>query len=90
MVFLRNTEEVDYRETERNLKLWLKGQGLAIMECLEWNRWCYNERPFWSVWGTVYNDRNVIRVGYFCGIQIYDDGEVIIVPNSIYSPSEAE
>lgn len=81
------TKEVDYREAEKTLKLWLKAQGMGIMKCQEWARWSYNDRPFWSVWGLVYGTASKVFTD-FCGIQIYDDGEVQIVAKNIWSESD--
>jgi len=69
---------VDYREAEKALLTWLKGKDLGIMNCREWARWSYNDRPFWSVWGLVYGRKNSL-FSSVCGIHIYDDGEIIIV-----------
>ena len=81
------TKEVDYRTAEKVLKLWLKTQGMGIMNCQEWARWNYNDRPFWSVWGLVHGSVNKIFTD-FCGIQIYDDGEVQIITKNIWSESD--
>ena len=72
------TKEVDIKEAEKTLEAWLKGQSLGIMDCIAWERWSYNERPFWSVWGWVYGKGKRVFSTY-CGIHVYDNGEVIIV-----------
>jgi len=81
------TREVDYRPAEKALKLWLKAQGMGIMKCQEWNRWDFNNRPFWSVWGLVYGKANRVFTD-FCGIHIYDDGEVLIVAKNIFTDTD--
>ena len=81
------TMEVDYRQAEKTLKLWLKSKGMGIMSCRDWARWHYNNRPFWSVWGIVHGSANKVFTD-FCGIHIYDDGEVAIIVKN--SPSETD
>ena len=81
---IQPTREVDYRGAEIKLIKWLKCQSMGIMNCREWNYWNYNTRPFWSVWGMVYGIGNKVIADY-CGIQIYDDGEIDIVAKNIYS-----
>lgn len=70
--------DVDYRDAEKVLVLYLKAKNLVIKNCREWARWTYGDIPFWSVWGIVCGsgDKVVFEV---CGIQIYDDGRVLIV-----------
>ena len=72
---LQPINEVDYRGAERYLAMWLRNKRMTIRDCKEWARWCYSDRPFWSVWGHVYGD----KYDGFRGVQIYDDGEVIII-----------
>jgi len=83
---IQPTKEADYRQAEITLKLWLKAQGMGIMDCQEWNRWHYNDHPFWSVWGLVWSVNKVLTD--FCGIQIYDDGEVVIIARNTWSESD--
>ena len=82
---IQPTSEVDYRQAERILELWLKTQGMGIMNCQEWSRWHYNNRPFWSVWGLVGTNTGSTN---FCGIHIYDDGDVVIVAKDIWTDTD--
>ena len=74
------SKEVDYRNAEKTLILYLKKQDMSITHCQEWARWTYGNIPFWSVWGIVCGNKNY-SIG-LCGIHIYDDGRVLIVSNS--------
>ncbi len=81
--FIQPTREVDYRDAERRLKLWLKGQDMGIENCYDWTKWDFKNRPFWSVWGLVYGTiMNNIGLDH-CGIHIYDDGEITIVVRNL-------
>jgi len=70
-------KEVDYRDAEKTLRLYLKEKDMSIKNCEEWTRWNYSKVPFWSVWGLVYGCKEPFI--NFCGIHIYDNGRVLIV-----------
>lgn len=72
------TRDVDHREAEIILRLWLKEQGLSCGYCKEWTKWYYGDIPFWSTWTEVISKKFIYS---FCGIHIYDDGRVLIVAN---------
>ncbi len=69
--------DIDYRAAEKTLLLYLKERSMGKKNCQEWARWTYGDMPFWSVWGLVYSQETFSLS--LCGIQIYDDGRVIIV-----------
>jgi hypothetical protein len=64
---IKPSREVDYREAEARLRAWLIARGRFPVLCREWNRWTYNDRPFWSTWSVFTTE----------GFQIYDDGEIL-------------
>jgi len=79
-VFLQPTRDVDYRDAEKALRIYLKARQMGIERCREWARWTYGEMPFWSMWGLVYGFNEVFSK--CCGIHIYDDGRVEIVSST--------
>ncbi len=74
------SRDVDYRDAEKTLLLYLKERSMSVGKCHEWARWTYGDVPFWSVWGVVYGSYKISFS--FCGIHIYDDGRVVIVSSN--------
>jgi hypothetical protein len=68
-----------HRKAESILKAALKERGIFIYDCFNWQRWTYNNRPFWSVWATLYHEKKSVYSGQVFGLHIHDDGEVLIV-----------
>ena len=73
---LKADKDIDYRDAEKTLKLYLKERNMGVTDCREWARWTYGDMPFWSVWAIVSTAAFHITL---CGIHIYDDGRVLIV-----------
>lgn len=70
------TTKVDYRPALKRLTKWLKGQDLHLINSKEWAHWDFNNRPFWSAWVLVASPS---ISGPTWGIQIYKDGEILMV-----------
>ena len=73
-MFYTPAKKIDYRLAERRLKLWLKEQGLRMLEAKECAYWDLSSRPFWSVWALIVGEGTYET----WGLHIHDDGEILL------------